>query len=67
MSIGSDEEFDGFMRARPVTVGGERLFAVAVAKGVTDTGWTAYDAAGHRVGAGAGVSVQASAAKPASR
>jgi hypothetical protein len=53
------------VRARPVTVGGERLFAVAVAKGVTDTGWTAYDAAGHQ--AGAGVSVQASATKPASR
>jgi hypothetical protein len=53
------------VRARPASVGTERLLAVAVAVAVTDTGWTAYDAAGHQVGAGA--SVRASATKPASR
>ena len=38
--------------ARPVTVGGERLFAVAVTGSGGLAGWTMYDAAGHQVGSG---------------
>ncbi len=36
--------------ARPVGVGNEDLFAFPTGRGVTPTGWTAYDAAGHQVG-----------------
>ncbi len=38
--------------ARPVGVGNEDLFAFPTGKGVTPVSWTAYDAAGHQVGAG---------------
>ena len=37
---------------RPVAVGNERLFAFAIGKGVSPTGWTAYDASGREIGAG---------------
>jgi hypothetical protein len=38
--------------ARPVRVGNEDLFAFPTGKGVTPTGWTAYDASGRKAGAG---------------
>ena len=34
----------------PVAVGNERLFAFWAGKGVSPTGWTAYDAKGHKIG-----------------
>jgi hypothetical protein len=37
---------------RPVTVGNERLFALWTGNGVSPTGWTSYDAAGHVTGTG---------------
>jgi hypothetical protein len=44
--------------ARPVTVGDEPLFAVAVPGSSAPVGWTTYDAAGQQVGSGS------TAAKP---
>ncbi|HEY7276002.1 MAG TPA: hypothetical protein VH594_08555 [Trebonia sp.] len=38
--------------AQPVGVGNQDLFAFPTGKGVTPTGWTAFDASGHQVGAG---------------
>lgn len=38
--------------AHPVGVGNQDLFAFPTGKGVTPTGWTAYDAAGRQVGTG---------------
>jgi hypothetical protein len=37
---------------RPAGVGDEDLFAFPTGHGVSPTGWTAYDASGHQVGAG---------------
>jgi hypothetical protein len=55
--------------AHPVGVGNEDLFAFPVSKGVTPVSWTAYDAAGHQVGAvhqvGASPAGPASATNPA--
>ncbi len=36
----------------PIALGNERLFAFWVAKGVKPTGWSAFDATGHRIGHG---------------
>ena len=38
--------------AHPVGVGNQDLFAFPTGKGVTPTGWTAYDSTGRQVGAG---------------
>ena len=51
--------------ARPVGVGNEDLFAFAIGKGVTPTGWTAYDVSGHQVGTGTVPSDSLSATKSA--
>jgi hypothetical protein len=37
---------------KPVGVGNEYVFAFAAGKGASPVSWTAYDAAGHQVGAG---------------
>jgi hypothetical protein len=36
----------------PIALGNERLFAFWAGPGVSPTGWTAYDAAGHKIGHG---------------
>jgi hypothetical protein len=48
-------------QATPVSVGNEQLFALWPGVGVSATGWTAYDAAGRVLNAGATVSAAASA------
>ena len=53
--------------ARPVTVGNNRLFAVAVTANAAPTRWTSYDAAGHETGTASIASAWAAAsggAKP---
>jgi hypothetical protein len=37
---------------KPVGVRNEDVFAFAAGKGISPVSWTAYDAAGHQVGAG---------------
>lgn len=49
------------LTARPVAVGDERLFAVALTGTAGPTGWTSYDAAGRRSGGGLVSSVPANA------
>jgi hypothetical protein len=38
------------VQVTPVAIGNERLFAFWAGKGVSPTGWTAYDAKGHKIG-----------------
>jgi hypothetical protein len=52
--------------AHPVGVGNQDLFAFPTGRGVTPAGWTAYDAAGRKVGSGSvGSSVGSGSATPA--
>jgi hypothetical protein len=53
--------------ARPVGVGNEDLFAFAIARDVTPTRWTAYNASGHQVGAGPVATAPGTASKPVKR
>ena len=55
------------IEARPVGVGNEDLFAFAIAKDVTPTRWTAYDASGKVVGTGAVTQGPASSASKSAR
>jgi hypothetical protein len=47
---------------KPVTIGGERLFALVVGGNVAPTAWTAYDASGQQAGTGSMSSVSATKA-----
>jgi hypothetical protein len=52
------------VQVTPVSVGNERLFALWPGAGVTATEWTAYDAAGRAIAAGASVASSAARLMP---